>query len=179
MFIDYYAILEIPQTATKAELKSAYKKQAVKWHPDKNSGSDTTQKMQEINAAYIFLNDDEARTHYDREYPRFRKFQQENKKEDRKQEQQDQKKKEEPKSEQKTTEKKTEKEEYSTYQFDDEILKKWMENARKQAMKNVQEMIIEFRDSSLIGFGTFFKTALMAIVIGVIFFIIVLILKSI
>ena len=179
MFIDYYAILVIPQTATKAELKSAYKKQALKWHPDKNLGSDTTQKMQEINAAYIFLNDDEARSHYDREYPRFRKFQQENKKEDRKQEQQEQKKKEEPKSEQKTTEKKTEKEEYSTYQFDDEILKKWMENARKQAMKNVQEMIIEFRDSSLIGFGTSFKTALMAIVICVIYFIIDSILKAI
>jgi hypothetical protein len=54
-----------------------------------------------------------------------------------------------------------------------------MENARKQAMRNVQEMISEFRDSSLIGFGTFFKTALMAIVIGFIFFIIVQILKAI
>ena len=154
MFIDYYAILEIPQTATKAELKSAYKKQAVKWHPDKNSGSDTTQKMQEINAAYIFLNDDEARTHYDREYPRFRKFQQENKKEDRKQEQRDQKKKEESKNKQNEQEqeikneeraherknKKT-KEEYSTYQFDDQLLKRWMENARQHAVRNVSEMI--------------------------------------
>jgi hypothetical protein len=55
-----------------------------------------------------------------------------------------------------------------------------MENARKQAMRNVHEIITEFRDNSKAGFGTFFfKTALMAIVIGVIFFIIVQILKAI
>ena len=78
-------------------------------------------------------------------------------------------------------EKETEKpkESYSTYQFDDEILRKWMENARKQALRNVQEMINEFSNSSLIGFGAFFKTALMAIVIGFIFFIIVQILRLI
>jgi len=40
-------------------------------------------------------------------------------------------------------------------------------------------MIIEFRDSSIAGFGTFFKTALMVIVIGITFFIIIQILKSI
>lgn len=181
MFKDYYAILEIPATASKAEIKSAYKKQAIKWHPDKNHGVDTTQKMQEINEAYLILNDDEARSRYDREYSRFRKFQQENKKEERKQERQEQNRKEEPKSEQKTSEKKTEKpkEEYANFQFDDELLKKWMENARKQAIRNVHEMVTEFRDSTAVGFSTFFKTALMAIAVAVIFFIIVLILKSI
>ena len=81
----------------------------------------------------------------------------------------------------KSSEKKTEKtkEDYTTYKFEDELLKKWMENARKQAVRNVYEMIIEFRDSSIIGFGLFFKSALMVIAIGAIFFVICLIITSI
>jgi curved DNA-binding protein CbpA len=182
MFKDYYAILTITVSATKAEIKSAYKKQAVKWHPDKNIGVDTTTQMQEINEAYLILNDDDARSRYDREYIRFNKFQEEKKKEEPKQKQHEQKKPEQEKTaEKKSSERKTDKpkEEYATYQFDDELLKKWMENARKQAIRNVHEMVTEFRDSSIIGFGSFFKTALIAIAVGAIFFIIVLILKSI
>jgi DnaJ-class molecular chaperone len=182
MFNDYYAILEIPQSATINEIKSAYRNQALKWHPDKNYGKDTTERMKEINEAKLILLDEEARIRYDKEYLRFKNFKQEKKKEEPKQKHYEYKKQEqEKKTEDKTYEKKAEKkkEEYSTYQFDDEILKKWMENARKQAMRNVQEMVTEFRDSSIIGFGTFFKTALIAIAIGTIFFIIVLILKSI
>ena len=57
MFRDYYAILVISQSASRVEIKSAYKKQAIKWHPDKNQGVDTTQRMQEINEAYLILND--------------------------------------------------------------------------------------------------------------------------
>jgi len=181
MFKDYYAILEISHSATKTEIKSAYKKQAVKWHPDKNQGVDTTQKMQEINEAYLILNDDDARIRYDREYLRFKQFQQEQKKEPKQKQDEQKKQTQEKRTEQKQSEKKTEKpkEEYATFQFDDEVLKKWMENARKQAIRNVHEMVIEFRDSAVVGFGTFFKTAFMAIVVAIIFFIIVLILKSI
>ena len=182
MFKNYYAILEVSQSATLAEIKSAYRSQAMKWHPDKNRGMDTTEKMKEINEAKLILTDEEAQVRYDKEYLRFKSFQQENEKakktEEPKQKQYEHKNQEQEK---KTYESKEEKpkEEYSTYHFDDEILKKWMENARKQAMRNVQEMIIEFRDSSIAGFGTFFKTALMVIVIGIIFFIIIQILKSI
>ena len=186
MFKDYYAILEISQSATLAEIKSAYRNQAMKWHPDKNHGMDTTEKMKEINEAKLILTDEEARVRYDREYLRFKSFQQEKQKEKKteepKQKQYENKEQEQEKrTEEKTYEKKAEKqkEDYSTYHFDDEILKKWMENARKQAMRNVEEMITEFRDSSIVGFGTFFKTALMVIVIGIIYFIIVQILKSI
>ena len=186
MFIDYYAILEISQSATLAEIKSAYRTQAMKWHPDKNRGIDTTEKMKEINEAKLILTDEEARVRYDREYLRFKSFQQEKEKakktEEPKQKQYEQKKQEQEKeTKDRTYENKAypPKEDYSTYHFDDEILKKWMENARKQAIRNVQEMITEFRDSSIAGFGTFFKTALMVIVISIIFFIILQILKSI
>jgi curved DNA-binding protein CbpA len=184
MFKDYYAILEISQSATLAEIKSAYRTQAMKWHPDKNHGMDTTEKMKEINEAKLILTDEEGRLRYDKEYLRFKSFQQDKekaKKTEEPKQKQHKKQEQEKKTEDKTYENKEQKpkEEYSTYHFDDEILKKWMENARKQAMRNVEEMITEFRDSSIAGFGTFFKTALMAIVIGIIFFIIVQILKSI
>ena len=163
MFKDYYAILEISQSATFAEIKSAYKTQAQKWHPDKNKGLETTEKMKEINEAILILADDQASVRYDREYLRFKSFQQEKentkKIEDPKSKQYEHKKQEqEKKTEEKTKEYKAEKpkEGYSTYHFDDQILKKWMENARKQAMRNVHEIITEFRDNSKAGFGTFF-----------------------
>jgi curved DNA-binding protein CbpA len=182
MFKDFYAILEIAHSATLAEIKSAYRTQAMKWHPDKNRGMNTTKKMKEINEARLILTDDEARIRFDREYIRFTSFQQEKEKakktEEPKQRQYENKKQE---TGEKTHGNKAErpKEEYATYHFADEILKKWMENARKQSIQNVQEMITEFRESSIAGFGTFFKTAIMTILIGIIFFVIIQVLKSI
>tara|TARA_B110000211_G_scaffold224548_1_gene275718 strand:+ start:430 stop:909 length:480 start_codon:yes stop_codon:yes gene_type:complete len=155
MFKDYYAILDIYQSATLSEIKSAYKTQALKWHPDKNQDLDTTEKMKEVNEAKLILTDDEARIHYDIECLKFEYFQ---------------------KNKEKEKKSKKPKEPYSTYQFDDEILKKWMKNARTQAKRNVYEMINEFRDSSLIGFGTFFKTSLMAITMFIIYSMITLLL---
>jgi len=172
MFKDYYAILDIYQSSNLAEIKSAYKKQALKWHPDKNQNVDTTEKMKEINEAKLILTDEEARIRYDREYLKFKSFQKKKEKEKKTKKQKQKKQKysqKEPKQEKKTEQTK---ETNSTYQFDDEILKKWMENARKQAIRNVYEMIHEFRDSSIIGFGTFLKTALMVITMFIVYSII-------
>ena len=68
MFRDYYAILEIKQNANQEEIKAAFKRQALKWHPDRNQGTDTTSKMQAINEAKLILLDTEARMKYDIEY---------------------------------------------------------------------------------------------------------------
>lgn len=114
VFIDYYTILEIPHTAKRTEVKSAWKKQAKKWHPDKNPGYDTTQKMQKLNEAFLILNDDKKRNRYDREYLRFKSIQQEkervrkeeeNKKKQQEQKQQEQEKKTEENNRQQKSEK--------------------------------------------------------------------------
>jgi len=63
---DYYQILGIPRSASDAELKKAYKKLAVKWHPDKNPGDEqATTNFQKISEAYATLKDDKKRKIYD------------------------------------------------------------------------------------------------------------------
>ena len=57
MFKDYYEILDVPFGATDSEIKSAYKHQAIRWHPDRNPGIDVTNIMQDINEAYAILKD--------------------------------------------------------------------------------------------------------------------------
>ena len=51
---NFFAILEIKETATKAEIIKAYHKQALRWHPDKNPTNlkEATKKFQEIQEAY-------------------------------------------------------------------------------------------------------------------------------
>ncbi|KAJ1458223.1 DnaJ domain-containing protein, partial [Pelagophyceae sp. CCMP2097] len=64
---DYYAILDVQKTATKAEVKSAYRKAALKWHPDKNRGDElAAQKFRDVAQAYEVLSDDDRRKQYDR-----------------------------------------------------------------------------------------------------------------
>ena len=63
---DLYAVLGVPKSATKEEIKKAYRKLARKWHPDINPGDNTAeQKFKEISAAYDCLGNDEKRKLYD------------------------------------------------------------------------------------------------------------------
>ncbi len=62
---DYYEILGIQKTASKEEMKKAYRKLALKYHPDKNPDKKAEEKFKEISEAYAVLYDDEKRKMYD------------------------------------------------------------------------------------------------------------------
>ncbi len=62
---DYYSVLGVKKTATAAELKSAYRKLAVEYHPDKNKSKDAEEKFKEINQAYEVLGNEQKRRQYD------------------------------------------------------------------------------------------------------------------
>ncbi|MBI40703.1 MAG: molecular chaperone DnaJ [Leptospiraceae bacterium] len=64
---DYYEILGIQKGATGEEIKKAYRKMAVQYHPDKNRGNpEAEEKFKEATEAYEVLSDDEKRAAYDR-----------------------------------------------------------------------------------------------------------------
>lgn len=62
---DYYEILGVPRNATKEEIKAAYRKLALQYHPDRNKSPDAEEKFKEISEAYAVLSDDEKRMQYD------------------------------------------------------------------------------------------------------------------
>lgn len=67
---DFYKTLGVSKTATADELKKAYRKLAMQYHPDKNPGDKTAeQKFREISEAYDVLRDDQKRAAYDRYGP--------------------------------------------------------------------------------------------------------------
>ncbi len=62
----YYEILGVDQKATEAEMRSAFKKLAMKLHPDKNHSDPLAkEKFQELNEAYEILKDPSERAWYD------------------------------------------------------------------------------------------------------------------
>ena len=115
--IDYYAILNIKPTASKQEIKEAFRKEALKWHPDRNSSPDATERMQLINEAYLILKDTEARVRYDKQYQKFHQAHKQN---------------------QHGNQKETYKREYS---IDDDILNNWIKKAKRQAKEMVMMSI--------------------------------------
>ena len=63
---DYYEILEVPKSATKEEIKKAYRKKAIQYHPDKNPDDHTAEeKFKEAAEAYEVLSDDNKKARYD------------------------------------------------------------------------------------------------------------------
>ena len=63
---DYYDILEIPKGSSEEEIKKAFRKLALKYHPDRNKASGAEGKFKEINEAYQVLSDTEKRQIYDK-----------------------------------------------------------------------------------------------------------------
>jgi DnaJ-class molecular chaperone len=170
MFIDYYAILIIGIEANQSDIKNAFKDQALKWHPDKNPDKDTTLRMQLINEAYLILKDKDARQRYDVEYRKYKKTQE-----------QSQPKKEQS-SETQENQNNTNQDDYNhfednSHEIMDEILKKWMKNARSQAHLLAKETIDDMIGMSKVGGQAIFQSLLSGVVkyifFGIIMFIII------
>jgi curved DNA-binding protein len=63
---DYYQVLGVQKDASSEEIKKAYRKLAVKYHPDKNQGNkEAEEKFKEINEAYAVLSDPQKKSQYD------------------------------------------------------------------------------------------------------------------
>ena len=63
---DYYEVLGVSKNATADEIKKAYRKMAIKYHPDKNPGDkEAEEKFKEAAEAYDVLSDSEKRAKYD------------------------------------------------------------------------------------------------------------------
>jgi DnaJ-class molecular chaperone len=146
MFRDYYAILEIVQTASQEEIKAAFKRQAMKWHPDRNLGIDTTSKMQLINEAKLMLLDTEGRAKYDIEYSRH-KYE----KQQRSEKQQQKTERTETSTNRPFTESEYGQEQFepeyddAEYRVYDEELHHWMNNARRQSVDLAKKTIEDFK----------------------------------
>jgi DnaJ family protein A protein 5 len=61
---DYFELLEVSEECTPSELKKAYRKAALRHHPDKNHDTDTTELFRQINDAYTCLSDPSERAYY-------------------------------------------------------------------------------------------------------------------
>ncbi len=63
---DFYEILGVSKTASAEEIKKAYRKKAIEFHPDKNPGDKVSEeKFKEAAEAYEVLSDDQTRQRYD------------------------------------------------------------------------------------------------------------------
>jgi molecular chaperone DnaJ len=62
---DYYEVLGVGKSASAGEIKKAYRKLALKYHPDKNSEAEAAEKFKEISEAYAVLSDSSKKAQYD------------------------------------------------------------------------------------------------------------------
>ena len=157
MFKDYYKILEISPNASEAEIKKAFRDQAIKWHPDRNIGVDTTSQMQDINEAYLILKDKDARARYDVEYEKYMAYLSNVIMDNA------------PSA----TDSNSTRTKEANYKVEDDLLEKWINNAKRQAVSLAQQTIRDFKGvGEAAGKGCFAgiqRAAIWIIVINILF----------
>lgn len=158
MFKDYYQILDIPQNSSQEEIKIAFKKQAILWHPDKNPEIDTTEQMQNINEAFLILKDIDARERYDIEFNLYKTSINN-----------------QEKNEQFKDKKSNSSDEYVV---NDEILNNWMNNAKKQSVDLAKQTIEDFKKIAKDGVNGAKKGITNQIIGTIVFFIVISIIKT-
>jgi curved DNA-binding protein CbpA len=131
--------------------------QAIKWHPDRNYGIDTTLKMQLINEAYLILKDPEARLKYDVEYLKYKEF--------------DRQRNSSNNSDSKNNFN-------PEYKFYDEVLKRWVINARTQSIELAKQTIRDFKGMAKVGLKEGLKASKEVFIFYVIISIIILFLTK-
>lgn len=166
MFKDYYAILNIEFPSNAKEIKSAYRKQSLKWHPDKNIGQDTEEEMKDINEAYNILFKPDSKQRYDNEYIIFKRRKKTRVNTD-------------PESIPNVYKNQSS---YSSWEYDynikDEHLKNDINNARKSAEEYVRNFIASLKLNTTTAAKGAWNGALPYIVTGVIMTILVYILQT-
>ena len=63
---DYYTVLEVSRDATEEEVRKAFRRKALEYHPDRNKSADAAEQFKEVNEAYQVLTDPERRAQYNR-----------------------------------------------------------------------------------------------------------------
>ncbi len=145
IFVDYYAILEIPFDAVHEDIKKAYRKLSLKYHPDKNKDNpNATLRQQEINEAYYILGNTEKRKVYYIEYIRYQDFikkltEQRNTSSSKTTEQNDNGKQ---KADYNNSQNQSVNEEFEVF---DEHLKDWIYEAKKHASKVAKQAAADFK----------------------------------
>jgi curved DNA-binding protein CbpA len=155
VFKDYYAILKIPFDTSVDKIRAAYKRQALRWHPDKNPEKGSKEIMQDINEAYLILKDAEARIRYNNEYKRYKSH------------------REQEHEFTSTSSMANNSPKENQYEFYDEILKKWMENAREQASNLVSQTLKEIKIGTKAAGKEMFQQSIIFVLVGIIFSILI------
>lgn len=142
MFKDYYAILDISFPSSPEEIKAAYRKQSLKWHPDRNPGQNTEEHMKDINEAYSVLREPALKQRYDKEYVVFKQRQESStRSQTYHSSQSDQK---ETKNEEPGTQHRYRQYEYD-YDINDQDLKEDIKKARKEAEEFVRQFMRDLK----------------------------------
>ena len=159
MFVDYYDLLNVSPNADVATIKSAYKQQAIKWHPDSNPNEDTTERMQLINEAYLILKDAEARNLYNIAYNDFI---------DKKRKRSEDQNSSRESGNDQTKDSKS-RNTAEDYEVDSDLLRRWILNARNQSKTLAKQSLEDLKGMSKVGGAAIVESALKGIVKYIIF----------